>query len=106
MLIGVLLVEEGQFSTNAKNWWGILATLTNGYFFVDMVISFIVVGCKEVWRTKKILWLELVLQIFALRAIILYWSVDFHTTMEGIRFFNIVCLYRSLRMMHFVAELE
>jgi len=106
MLFGILIEDKGNFTESFKLYWGILATLTNAYFFFDMFISFIVIGCKEVWRTKKVLWLEVVLQIIALKAIIIYWSLDFETTVEGIQLFNIICLYRSLRMLHFVAELE
>ena len=83
LLLGLYFYEEKDYTHWTKDWWGSMATITNGYFFFDMLASFVIIGCREVSKTKKVLFLELVLQIIAFKAMILYWSPDFRTSMQG-----------------------
>ena len=61
-----------------------MATMTNGYFFFDMLVSFVIIGCRDVIKTKKVLFLELLLQIIAFKAIIMYWDDNFRSTVNGV----------------------
>jgi hypothetical protein len=46
-----------------------IATFMNLVFGVELVLHFIVAGPKQMWKEKRVLYLELILQLFAIWAV-------------------------------------
>ena len=38
--------------------------IVNGIFFIDMVANFIVIGLKQLWLSRRVIYLELFLQAY------------------------------------------
>ena len=44
----------------------IFILVVNGMFFIDMIANFIVIGPKKLWYNRKIIYLEVFLQLYSL----------------------------------------
>ena len=54
----------------------ILSSLINFVFIIDLVLNFVVLGPKNIWKEKKFIYFELFLQVASLLWIILIVSDD------------------------------
>ena len=104
----MLTADEGiEWKTENFNIIAPVAILINLIFLVDMVANFIVLGPKNVWKARKPVFLELLLQVFMVLFFIFYIDSNFGFSKFG--FFSVLALIfmiRNLRILHYLSEFE
>lgn len=77
---------------------------------VDLTVNIIVFGFSYIVENKKVLLLECVLQVLALYADIIFFhgghDRDFQSTFRAVNIFNVVSLFRMLRLLYLLGELK
>jgi hypothetical protein len=89
--------------------WGFFAVLVNFCFLVDLMAFIIIFGWSYVFKNKKILVLEMILQVMAIAASIKFYMGGTYVdkeTFEAIDLYNIVSLFRLLRMLYLLGEIK
>lgn len=91
-------VEDMNFST-------ILGLTLNGIFFLDMLMNFIVLGCKNIYLSRRLVIFELVLQIAFGVQLICQLCVDnyYYHSLSDIFF---VFLFRNVRFARAMREVK
>ena len=84
-----------------------IAIILNLIFFVDMIANFIVLRPLNVWKFRKPVFFELLLQLFMVLFIVLYYDSTFGFSKFGM--FSVLALIfmiRNLRILHYLSEFE
>ena len=80
---------------------------TNVFFLADMLMNFIVLGPKDAWKNKKLLFGELLIQIGCVIVIVEFLASD--RTESHYYFFSrlsLLFMLRNVRIFQFFSELE
>jgi hypothetical protein len=80
--------------------------IVNFLFLIDLIASFVVYGCKYISNNKNILFLEIALQIMAIRALFWFFDKDIANTLWAINLLNVICLFRMLRLLYLLTEIK
>ena len=104
----ILLTADEGIEWKTKNFDGIatVSILINVIFLADMVANFIVLRPKNVWKDRKPVFFELILQVFTVLFFFFYIDANFGFSKFG--FFSVLALIfmiRNLRILHYVTEL-
>jgi hypothetical protein len=111
-LLAAQIILAKNATGRPLNLWGSYAFLINTFFLVDLILFFVYFGGRYVVDHKKVLLMEIILQIFAIYAECLFFSdgIDtengFKKTYYAIDLFNIVSLFRMLRMLYLLGEVR
>ena len=104
----MLTVDEGiEWKTENFHIIAPIAIIINLIFLVDMVANFIVLRPKNVWKARKPVFFELILQIFMVLFFFFYIDENFGFSKFG--FFSVLALIfmiRNLRILHYLSEFE
>ena len=85
----------------------ILSSLINFIFIVDLVLNFVVLGPKNIWKEKKFIYFELFLQVASLLWIILIASDNYSNTTDAYYTdISLVFLLRNARALVFLSEVS
>lgn len=105
-LAALALVQVNDFSTGITlTIFGIYASIVNAYFLFDLILSFTVFGYQYIIKQKKVLLIEIVLQVFSIIAEILFWFGHFKNQVAAVNLLNVICLFRVLRILDILSEL-
>jgi len=93
-------------NNNSLKLWIIISCLINAFCLVDLIFQFIAFGYHWVNSNKRVLWLETLLQVFVIFAILDFVSSVESTIIFGVSLCNTIFLLRILRLLDLFAELE
>ena len=111
-ILSLVALLTGQFliDSNAKikalNWWASGAVIVNAYFFIDLLLNVVVFGFNYIITNKKILLIESILQVMAITADCRYFFGNQQQKLDAINLFNVVSLFRILRLLYLLTELS
>ena len=103
----VLMDDEHEWVVTHFMAIAVVSILVNIVFFIEMMAFFIVLGVKNVWKNKRVVFCELLIQISISLYMLIFQVRIYGFTKHGLyTTMAIVFLVRNVRTFHFLTELE
>jgi len=101
---------EYLIQSNYSEWvlkiWVVIAFFTNLFFLVELILHILAFGTKWIFKMKKVLILEMALQVCAIVADVDFFSNNYQKILKGITLCCVVYLFRSFRLLYLISEIE
>jgi len=65
-----------------------------------------VFGIKYIANNKNVLFLEVILQVIAIRSELWFFDDDLKHTILSVNYLNVACLFRILRLLYLLIEIR
>ena len=84
-----------------------VAVVLNLVFVADLVVNFVVLGAKTIWKEKKYLYYELLLQVFGISYFIFIITETYQNSLNGyFTDISLLFLMRNVRAVSFASEVQ
>ena len=99
-------MQGNEYKKVVIKYWVGFTILINSYFLLELILYFLVFKFAWIWKEKRSIYFELLLQTIAIYADTLFLDSYFADTERAISLCCIVFLLRTLRLLHLLTEIR
>jgi len=99
-------MQGNEYKKVVIKYWVGFTILINSYFLLELILYFLVFKFTWIWKEKRSIYFELLLQTIAIYADTLFLDSYFADTERAISLCCIVFLLRTLRLLHLLTEIR